>query len=127
MAAAQTQLNHLTQRLADRHQSDLKAMQASKRSEREKEREKDKIEPPTGITLKKFNFFIIYLYIFYLLIILLGVVTLVFTDVQGSTAQWEANPEIMTIALDMHFKIMREHMNRSGGYLQNNNILILIQ
>lgn len=43
-------------------------------------------------------------------------VTLVFTDVQGSTAQWEANPEIMTIALDIHFKIMREHMNRAGGY-----------
>lgn len=47
MVAAQTQLNHITQRLADRHQSDLKAMQASKRNARERENE-NKIDPPTG-------------------------------------------------------------------------------
>ena len=47
MVAAQTQLNDITQRLADRHQSDLKAMQASKRNARERENE-NKIDPPTG-------------------------------------------------------------------------------
>lgn len=50
-----------------------------------------------------------------------------FTDVQGSTAQWESNPEIMTLALDMHFKIMREHMNRSGGYPLLLTFLLILQ
>lgn len=78
----------MTERIAARQQSDLKAIEASKRFERERM----KIDAPTGV------------------------VTLVFTDVEGSTAQWEANPEIMTLALEIHFKIMRELLQSAGGY-----------
>ncbi len=90
----------------------MKAIEASRRTarEREREREREGIDPPTGT-----SYFLFLFLCFFTLFI--GVITIVFTDVQGSTAQWEAFPEIMTIALDIHFKIMREHMNRAGGYL----------
>lgn len=43
-----------------------------------------------------------------------GQVTLVFTDVQGSTAQWEMHPDAMSIALEMHNSILRSKLLMTG-------------
>ena len=45
-----------------------------------------------------------------------GRVTLVFTDVQGSTQLWEEDSEVMAQALDMHNQILRELIDDHGGY-----------
>jgi class 3 adenylate cyclase len=43
-------------------------------------------------------------------------VTMVFTDVQGSTALWEANPKAMEQALRIHDTTMRRFMAKHSGY-----------
>lgn len=45
-----------------------------------------------------------------------GEVTLVFTDVQGSTTQWEKFPNIMAKALRIHNDLMRTSFAPFGGY-----------
>jgi len=45
-----------------------------------------------------------------------GNVTLVFTDVQGSTTQWEKHPEIMAQGLKLHNHAMRSSFPNFGGY-----------
>jgi class 3 adenylate cyclase len=45
-----------------------------------------------------------------------GNVTLVFTDVQGSTALWEADPTNMCIALEQHNELMRRLLHEHRGY-----------
>jgi len=45
-----------------------------------------------------------------------GNVTIVFTDVQGSTALWEANPNAMEDALRTHDDIMRKCCAEANGY-----------
>ena len=45
-----------------------------------------------------------------------GVVTLVFTDVQSSTDQWETRPVAMAAALSTHNKLMRELLTKHAGY-----------
>lgn len=45
-----------------------------------------------------------------------GVVTLVFTDVQGSTTLWELYPKEMKEAMRMHNKVMRQHIRKYHGY-----------
>lgn len=42
--------------------------------------------------------------------------TMVFTDVQGSTSLWEANPQAMDKALRLHDSIMRQNMAKHDGY-----------
>jgi predicted ATPase/class 3 adenylate cyclase len=46
-----------------------------------------------------------------------GTVTLLFTDIQGSTRLWEAEPEQMAAALRRHDEIMRAAIEGSGGYV----------
>ena len=46
-----------------------------------------------------------------------GIVTLLFTDVQGSTRLWEAEPEPMAAALRRHDEILRGSIERAGGYV----------
>jgi len=46
-----------------------------------------------------------------------GTVTLLFTDIQGSTRLWEAEPEQMAAALRRHDDIMRAAIEGSGGYV----------
>lgn len=46
-----------------------------------------------------------------------GTVTLLFTDVQGSTRLWEAEPSAMAIALRRHDEIMRAAIEAAGGYV----------
>jgi len=45
-----------------------------------------------------------------------GDFTMVFTDVQGSTSLWEANPNAMKAALKVHDDVMRECMSSCHGY-----------
>ncbi len=46
-----------------------------------------------------------------------GTVTLLFTDIQGSTRLWEAEPEPMTAALRRHDQILRSAIEDAGGYV----------
>jgi predicted ATPase/class 3 adenylate cyclase/DNA-binding CsgD family transcriptional regulator len=46
-----------------------------------------------------------------------GTVTLLFTDVEGSTRLWETEPELMAVALRRHDKIMRAAIESAGGYV----------
>jgi len=43
-------------------------------------------------------------------------VTLVFTDVQSSTEQWESTPEAMAESLALHNSVMREAIDHHHGY-----------
>ena len=45
-----------------------------------------------------------------------GEVTLVFTDVQSSTDQWEKRPDAMAESLRLHNEIMREIIGEYRGY-----------
>ena len=47
----------------------------------------------------------------------LGTVTLLFTDIQGSTKLWEAEPGPMAAALRTHDEILRSAIESSGGYV----------
>ena len=42
-------------------------------------------------------------------------ITFLFTDIEGSTRHWEANPEAMRQALARHDTLLRDVLERSGG------------
>src|ERR1700756_3433711 len=46
-----------------------------------------------------------------------GVVTFLFTDVEGSTRRWEAEPDEMWLALGVHDEVLREAIEAHGGWL----------
>jgi predicted ATPase/class 3 adenylate cyclase len=46
-----------------------------------------------------------------------GVVTFLFTDVEGSTRRWEADPEGMRMALAAHDEVLRGAIEAHGGWL----------
>jgi predicted ATPase/class 3 adenylate cyclase len=46
-----------------------------------------------------------------------GLVTLLFTDIEGSTRAWEAYPAEMQIALERHDEIVRAQIEDAGGYV----------
>lgn len=46
-----------------------------------------------------------------------GQVTFLFTDIEGSTRLWEADPAAMRAAVSRHDLIMAEQIDRHGGYL----------
>jgi predicted ATPase/class 3 adenylate cyclase len=46
-----------------------------------------------------------------------GVVTFLFTDIEGSTRRWEADPEMMQVALAAHDDVLREAIETHGGRL----------
>ena len=46
-----------------------------------------------------------------------GVVTFLFTDVEGSTRRWEADAEEMRAALAAHDEVLREAIDAQGGFL----------
>ncbi|KNC48624.1 adenylate and guanylate cyclase catalytic domain-containing protein [Thecamonas trahens ATCC 50062] len=45
-----------------------------------------------------------------------GRLTLMFTDIQGSTALWESDAEVMAAALAVHNNVVREGISRYAGY-----------
>ncbi len=46
-----------------------------------------------------------------------GTVTFLFTDIEGSTKRWEADPEAMDAALKQHDAILREVIEHHSGYV----------
>ena len=46
-----------------------------------------------------------------------GIVTFLFSDIEGSTRLWEEHPEEMKTALAEHDGIMRSVLTRAGGYI----------
>src|SRR3984893_4388138 len=46
-----------------------------------------------------------------------GVVTFLFTDVEGSTRRWEAHAEAMRVALAAHDEVLRGAIEAHGGWL----------
>jgi predicted ATPase len=46
-----------------------------------------------------------------------GTVTFLFTDIEGSTARWEADPKGMRAALAAHDEVLREAIEASGGWM----------
>jgi predicted ATPase/class 3 adenylate cyclase len=46
-----------------------------------------------------------------------GTVTLLFTDIEGSTRLWEAEPDAMTRGLRRHDEIVRSSIELAGGYV----------
>ena len=46
-----------------------------------------------------------------------GTVTLLFTDIEGSTRLWEEHPEAMAIALKRHDELIRSAVESTGGYV----------
>ena len=46
-----------------------------------------------------------------------GVVTFLFTDIEGSTRRWEADAPAMGSALSAHDEVLRTTIERHGGYL----------
>ena len=46
-----------------------------------------------------------------------GVVTFLFTDVEGSTRRWEADAEGMRVALAAHDEVLRTAIEAHGGFM----------
>jgi class 3 adenylate cyclase len=46
-----------------------------------------------------------------------GVVTFLFTDVEGSTRRWEANADEMRAALGAHDEVLRSAIEAHGGFM----------
>ncbi len=46
-----------------------------------------------------------------------GVVTFLFTDVEGSTRRWEKDPDEMRQALAVHDEVLRSAIEAHGGWL----------
>jgi class 3 adenylate cyclase len=46
-----------------------------------------------------------------------GVVTFLFTDVEGSTRRWEADADGMRVALAAHDEVLRQAIEGHGGWL----------
>ncbi len=44
-----------------------------------------------------------------------GIVTFLFTDLEGSTRLWETHPKAMQSALARHDRILKEAINEHGG------------
>jgi len=46
-----------------------------------------------------------------------GTVTFLFTDIEGSTGLWEADPDAMRMALERHDSILRATIDGADGYV----------
>src|SRR3712207_5678040 len=46
-----------------------------------------------------------------------GTITFLFTDIEGSSRRWDAQPEAMQHALAQHDAILRSVIERHGGYV----------
>ncbi len=46
-----------------------------------------------------------------------GIVTFLFTDVEGSTRRWEADADAMRAALAAHDRVLRQAIESHGGWL----------
>ena len=46
-----------------------------------------------------------------------GVLTFLFTDIEGSTRRWEADPDAMRVALETHNQVLRDAIERHAGHV----------
>src|ERR1700693_3136275 len=46
-----------------------------------------------------------------------GTVTFLFTDIEGSTHLWENAPDVMTVALERHDRILRSAVDGHDGHV----------
>ena len=46
-----------------------------------------------------------------------GIVTFLFTDIEGSTRRWEADPDAMRAALAVHDEVIRDAITGHGGVI----------
>ena len=46
-----------------------------------------------------------------------GLVSFLFTDVEGSTKLWEADADAMAASLQLHDRIMRDEVEGRGGHV----------
>jgi class 3 adenylate cyclase len=46
-----------------------------------------------------------------------GTVTFLFTDIEGSTHQWESDPDTMRVELAAHDDVLRRAVEERGGWL----------
>ena len=46
-----------------------------------------------------------------------GTITFLFTDIESSTALWEKYPDAMKISLAQHDALLREIIEKHGGYV----------
>jgi class 3 adenylate cyclase len=46
-----------------------------------------------------------------------GVVTFIFTDIEGSTRRWEANADSMRAALLAHDQVLHQAIEAHGGFM----------
>ena len=46
-----------------------------------------------------------------------GTVTFLFTDIEGSTKRWEADPDVMRVELAAHDEVLRAAVEAEGGWL----------
>jgi class 3 adenylate cyclase len=49
----------------------------------------------------------------------MSVLTFLFTDIEGSTRRWEADPDVMRVALETHNKVLREAVEANDGKVFN--------
>lgn len=48
-----------------------------------------------------------------------GILTFLFTDIEGSTPRWEANAEAMRAALETHNQVLRAAVKTHDGHVFN--------
>ena len=53
-----------------------------------------------------------------------GVVTFLFTDVEGSTRRWEADADGMRAALAAHDKVLRSAIEAHGGFCSSTPVMV---
>ena len=53
-----------------------------------------------------------------------GVVTFLFTDVEGSTRRWEADAQAMRAALAVHDKVLRTAIEAYDGFLYSHTATV---
>jgi class 3 adenylate cyclase len=49
----------------------------------------------------------------------MSIVTVLFTDIEGSTRRWEADVDAMRVALEAHNKVLREAIDANDGSVFN--------
>ena len=56
-----------------------------------------------------------------------GVVTFLFTDVEGSTRRWEADADLMRKALAAHDEVLRHQIEAHGGCCSNTRVTVCVR
>ena len=49
----------------------------------------------------------------------MSVVTFLFTDIEGSTRRWEADPDVMRASLETHNQVLRDAVEANHGEVFN--------